>query len=247
MDMDRFLLFNDKNEMADFMLGKWEKLLGAYAAKKGEVFTAALSGGRTPVDFYRKLAGLKGVPWERVHLFQVDERFVPPGHPESNYGMIRDVLLSKLPPGAGNMHYIATGEGLSSPEAAAREYERGMQEFFRLGEGEFPSFDLILLGIGEDGHTASLFPETPVLEEKRRLAAALIRPAPATSRVTLTLPVLNNGKNVIFMATGTEKAAILKAVIEGANPMLPASLVKPRGDLLYLADLEAGSLMCARK
>jgi 6-phosphogluconolactonase len=154
---NRLLLFNDKNEMADFMLGRWKELLRAYAGKPGEVFTAAFSGGRTPVDFYRKLSGLTGVPWERVHLFLVDERFVPLDDPQSNYGMLNDVLLRKIPLPAGNMHYVRISE-VSSVEAVAGQYERDLQEFFSLGEGEFPSFDLILLGIGEDGHTASLLP-----------------------------------------------------------------------------------------
>lgn len=189
-------------------------------------FTVALSGGSTPEHLYSLLAspGYKErIPWNYVHLFWGDERCVPPDHPESNFGMVRESLLSKIEIPAENIHRMA---GEREPEAAAAEYEKHLQEFFALQSGALPRFDLILNGIGEDGHTASLFPGSDSLTETERLVIAPFVEKLKTHRLTLTLPVLNSGAEVWFLVTGASKADAVKKVVGGSSD-LPAAKVQP--------------------
>ena len=199
-------------------------------------FSVALSGGSTPGALYRLLAEephRAQVPWRHVHLFWGDERCVPPEHPESNYRLARETLIAHAPVAAENVHRI---RGELEPEAAARAYDCELQDFFC---GPRPRFDLVLLGLGSDGHTASLFPGSPALDEKERLAVAATahyadRPA---RRVTLTLPAINTARQVLFLVTGSAKAGIVQAVLEGAEARLPARLVRPTaGQLTWLLD-----------
>jgi 6-phosphogluconolactonase len=218
---------------------RWRLLAGRAIDEKG-FFTVALSGGRTPVGFYCYLSREKGLPWSATELFQVDERQVPPESEDSNFSMIRNSLLkgSKIQP--RGIHAVTTGTGDAA--AAALVYEKDLKTFFGSGDGGWPVFDLILLGIGEDGHTASLFPGGSELAETGRWAVAS-RPKKADyERVTITLPVLNAARNVFFVATGTGKAAVVRSLWEGGeDPRIPASLVRARGTVAMYVDRAAGS------
>lgn len=207
-------------------------------------FTIALSGGSTPRSLFNLLAtnARTTLPWDRMFFFWGDERHVPPTDPESNYRMADEAMLSKIPVAAGNVFRIAT----ENPDAAAAAdaYEQTLRKFFQLGPGEFPRFDLILLGMGPDGHTASLFPGTAALQDKSRLVVANWVEKLKTSRITLTLPVLNAARCVAFLVSGTDKADALKAVLEGDAPgeQYPSKLVKPSdGKLIWLVDRAAAS------
>src|SRR5271170_6604754 len=175
-------------------------------------FTVALSGGSTPKALYSLLAtNYANFAWNRVFLFFGDERHVPPTDPESNYRMVKESLLSKIAIPADNVFRVSA----ENPDAgaAAADYEAQLRRFFELKPGEFPRFDLILLGIGPDGHTASLFPETAALQEKSRLVVANWVEKLKTSRITVTLPVLNAARSVAFLVSGTDKAAVLHEVL----------------------------------
>jgi len=208
-------------------------------------FTLALAGGSTPARLYHLLAGpdyRDAIPWSHVWVCFGDERCVPPHHPDSNYHLAHEALLSRVPIPPDHVVRIA---GELEPEAAAAAYEEALRRCFDLAGAGRPRFDLILLGMGEDGHTASLFPGLPALEEKGRLAVATAVPEyarPAVPRVTLTLPVLNAARQVIFLVTGAHKACAVGAVLAGLSPSgpLPAALVRPRqGRLVWLLDREA--------
>ncbi|GBE04897.1 MAG TPA: 6-phosphogluconolactonase [Nitrospirae bacterium] len=236
-------IFKDLAEMAGFAIKKWQIVSGEAIKDRGR-FNVALSGGKTPVTFYKQLAGFKGpMPWDKTHIFLVDERFVPYDDDKSNYRMIFRTLVKGVQVPTENIHPVSTA--VSSSQTSASKYEGDLISYFDLSQDEFPKFDLMFLGIGEDGHTASLFPETAALDETRRLAVA-VTPSDAAKkdRITLTFPVINNAENVIFMVGGEGKAGILKEVIEEESSQLPASRVKPaRGKLFFLLDEGAGSLL----
>lgn len=204
-------------------------------ARKG-FFTVALSGGSTPKALYQLLAESfqTQVPWSRTHFFWSDERHVPPDHPDSNYRMTNEAMLSHVPVPEGNVHRIH-GENPDAAEAA-REYEQTVQQL-----------DLILLGLGPDGHTASIFPGSEVLHETARLVAAPWVEKLNTYRITMTLPLLNSGASVLFLVSGAEKAEIVKEVIEGPRKY-PAQFVQPaNGQLLWMLDEDAASFLAADK
>jgi 6-phosphogluconolactonase len=217
--------------------------LAEEVAARSARFTVALSGGSTPKSVYALLAsdGYKErIPWPKVHLFWGDERCVPPDHPESNYRMVSESLLAKVKIPTENVHRM---QGEKEPGVAALEYEAMLKEFFHLPAGSLPRFDLILLGIGEDGHTASLFPESDALEASECLVTACYVDKLKAHRLTLTLPVLNAGKDIVFLVTGRSKAAIVKEVLKtnGAS-QLPAARVRPSdGRLLWLVTADAAA------
>ena len=215
----------------------------AHVDQRGR-FVAALSGGSTPRGMYRLLASppaVTEVPWESTHLFWVDERCVPASDPESNLGAAWRDLLGHLPLPPGNLHFI---RGDFPPEEAAEEYQMELAWFFQLGEGEFPVFDLIFLGMGKDGHTASLFPGQSALHEASRLAMAVKGGTPNVYRITLTFPVLNRARRIVFLVAGMDKAETVKALLEGAQLDLPAAKIRPlQGDVIWLLDQEAASLL----
>lgn len=217
---------------------KWASISITAIEEKG-YFAAALSGGRTPLEFYRRLSAVEGLPWDKTHIFLVDERFVPPESEDSNYRMLLQTLLSRISILPENIHPISTAE--NSPELSAEKYEEELRRFFGLSEHGVPEFDLILLGIGEEGHTASLFPATEALNERERLAVAVRLGEPLHDRITLTFPVINNAGNIFFLVTGKEKREILERLRQGNDPALPASMVNPeRGKLIFLTDMGAG-------
>src|SRR6266852_1408524 len=211
----------------------------AISMARVSVFTLALSGGGTPRRLYELLAGppYRDVfPWQRTHLFWGDERFVPRDDESSNYRMVRDAMLSRAPIPATNIHPVPI-EGLT-PEAAASDYERELKSFYgaaRLDPAR-PLFDVNLLGLGPDGHTASLFPDTAVLEERERWVAAVVGSKP--TRITLTYPALESSRHVAFLVAGKEKREILSRFQRGEHT-LPAARLRPIGTLHLFADAAA--------
>jgi 6-phosphogluconolactonase len=208
------------------------------AAGKGG-FAVCLSGGSTPKRVYELLAGppyRDQVPWDKVHVFWGDERCVPPNDPRSNAHMARQALLDHVPIPANQVHPM---RGDSDPAEAARQYEVLLHSFFA---GQPPRFDLLFLGLGDNGHTASLFPHTPVLHEKNRWAKEQYVAEVDMNRITLTVPILNLAKLTAFLVAGASKAKVLREVREGPpDPeRLPAQLIKPAaGDLRWLVDRAA--------
>ena len=199
------------------------------------VARVAISGGSTPKAMFALLADeyRERVPWAQVQLFWVDERCVPPDDPESNFGMTKVAMLDKVPLPAANVHRM---EGELDPEEAASRYESELRNVFKLEGAETPTFDLILLGLGPDGHTASLFPHTDGLDEMARICIANHVPQKDTWRMTLTWPVIVAGREVAFLIEGAEKAAMVRTVWTGAyDPeTYPAQLIRPTGGKLSL-------------
>lgn len=202
-----------------------------------------LAGGETPRRTYELLAGeplRDQVPWGRLHLFWGDERSVPPDDPRNNARMFRRALLDRVPVPAGQVHPIP---GDCDPRQAADEYEALLRRFFA---GTPPRFDLVLLGLGDDGHTASLFPDSPVLEERERWASATRRAGEETGRVTLTVHLINQAKQVVFLVAGDDKATVLREVLEEyPDPRSrPARMIRPeQGELIWLVDASAARLL----
>jgi 6-phosphogluconolactonase len=200
--------------------------------------TVALSGGSTPKLMFQVLAEQfrDEVSWDRVQFFWSDERHVPPDDPESNYRMANEALLSHVPVSADNVHRIR-GENPDAA-AAASEYE---QTIIQVTNQTLPRLDLILLGLGTDGHTASIFPGSEVLHETKRLVAAPYVEKFKSYRITMTLPLLNNGASVVFLVSGAEKAEIVRAVLQGERKY-PAQAVNPtQGELIWMLDKDAAS------
>jgi 6-phosphogluconolactonase len=217
------------------------------AVSKRAVFRVALSGGSTPKGLYSLLAAdtalREQTPWSAIHFFWGDERNVPPDHPDSNFRMASETMLSRVAASPSQVHRI---RGEADAAEAALEYESVLRAEFGTAATELPRFDLVLLGMGPDGHTASLFPGTKALHERSRLVTANWVGKFYTQRVTLTAPVLNNAASVMFLVTGEDKAAPLKAVLEGPfePEQLPAQLIQPAtGHLLWLVDTAAGRML----
>ncbi len=199
-------------------------------------FTVALSGGSTPKPLYEQLV-TQPIEWEHIQVFWGDERCVPPDHPESNYGLAQRALLSHVDIPAQNVHRL---QGETDPVQAAQQYEGEMRAIF----GGLPRFDLILLGMGSDGHTASLFPGTAALHEQRRWVMAQYVEKLQTMRLTLTPLVINHAANVIFLIAGSDKRAALQSVWHGAHDPdhFPAQIVAPiAGRVIWLVDQAAQS------
>jgi 6-phosphogluconolactonase len=218
------------------------------AQRQRGIFSVVLAGGSTPKGVYSRLADDAAlgsqVQWAKVLWFWGDERHVGPGHPDSNYRMAREAMLDRLPIDPGSVWRIK-GE-YDDAARAAEEYERDLRTALNVRDGQVPQFDLILLGMGADGHTASLFPGTSALRETRRLAVANRVGKLATERITLTVPVLNNAADVFFLVHGADKAEALKAVLEGPYEpeRFPAQLIQPgHGRLRWLVDKAAARLL----
>lgn len=250
-DEPRVRVVSDAEELARAAAGEFARRAAEAARARGR-FTVALSGGSTPRAVYRLLGGEgdggavypSRVPWDKVHVFWGDERHVPPDHPDSNYKAAREAMLSRVPIPEANVHRVPA----ELPEAArvAEEYEGTLRSFFALKEGLAPRFDLILLGMGADGHTASLFPGSEALRETRRLVVAPWVERLAAHRITLTPPALNASACVMFLAHGQEKAETLLAVLAGERrpERFPAQIVRPdRGELIWLVDRAAARLL----
>jgi 6-phosphogluconolactonase len=234
--------FTTADDVADAAVFLFVMLAEKAIAERGEFF-CSLSGGKTPLSSYRILAApmiSSKVDWPRVHVFWGDERCVPEGHPDRNDEAALDALLSKVPIPSKNIHRVPATE----PDAAER-YESDLRAAFsslplKEPSSEVPRFDLILLGLGPDGHTASLFPGFPAVEEKTRLVVRVDgAPKPPPARITFTLPLLDAARHVAFLVTGKDKNTALRRVLNG-DRTLPAARVAPRdGTLVFLSDAAA--------
>jgi 6-phosphogluconolactonase len=217
------------------------------AAKAKGTFSASLSGGSTPKALYALLASdalRRQLPWDKMQLFFGDERHVEPTHPDSNFRMANEAMISKAPLKPEQVHRIKAEN--PDTEQAAREYEQELLSHFHLADGQAPPFDLVLLGMGNEGHTLSLFPGTRALRDNGRLVMRNWIGKLYAERVTLTAPAVNNAVLVIFMVAGADKALALKGVLEGPYEpeQLPAQLIDPRhGKLLWLVDTAAGGML----
>jgi len=218
------------------------------AVRENGAFTVALAGGSTPKTLYGLLASnpllQAKVPWTKIQFFFGDERHVPPDNAESNFRMANEAMLAKAPIDPKQVHRIK-GEKRNAAQAA-EEYEQDLRASFQLQAGQLPRFSLVLLGMGPEGHTASLFPGTRALKEEHRLVVSNWVGKLLTDRITLTPPVLNNAARVIFMVHGAEKAPALKAVLEGPYEpdQLPAQIIHPKqGKVLWLVDPAAANML----
>lgn len=210
-------------------------------AQKGR-FTVALSGGTTPRPMHRLLAGdpyRSVIPWRHTHIFWVDERMVPADHPDSNFGIARKDLLDHVPLSAANVHPMPTE---FEPDQGAIQYGLQLRAFFKPPPGRHPVFDLISLGLGSDGHVASLFPGQPTAETGGNWVISVKGGNPDLARLTLTFPVLNSAAQLFFLVSGKEKAAAVKAVLDGPSAGLPAQHIRPFSrNLTWLLDRAAAS------
>lgn len=221
--------------------------LAQQQAHEGCRFSVALAGGSTPRRLYELLASepyRSRAPWECVDVFWTDERCVPPDHPDSNFRMANETLLSRVLVPADHLHRIPAEQ--RDPASAAMAYERILRACFQAPDDVVPELDLVVLGLGEDGHTASLFPRSPALHEANRLVIATAGGVPNLQRVSLTIPVLTHAKALMWLVAGEQKATTVRAVLEGPKrpEELPAQMVTPRrGAALWLLDRAAASLL----
>ncbi len=201
-------------------------------------FTIALAGGSTPKPLYEAIAA-QALPWEKIHVFWGDERYVPADHSDSNQKMTREAWLDKVNIPVSNIHPMPTGGG--DPVADAKNHSQHLQEFFQLSPGEFPRFDLILLGTGDDAHTASLFPHTDALKVKDSLVT--VGNKSGEPRLTFSVPLINQARCVIFLVAGENKQTALAHIFasEADDSAYPARLIQPEGELWWLLDEAAGA------
>ncbi len=238
-------IYNDYEALSHAAAGMFVQQVRQATQEKGW-FSVALAGGHTPRRTYELLADPtfgNRVPWRQVHIFWGDERCVPHGDERSNTRMVRRALLDHVPVPTAQIHPIACG---GAADEAAQEYEADLKAFF--GDNP-PQFDLIFLGLGENGHTASLFPHTPVLDEQERWVQAVHVAEQDMDRVTLTAPLINQAAAVVFLVSGESKAAVVKEVLEGGRHAhrLPAQLIRPApGELHWLLDREAAAMLTQR-
>jgi 6-phosphogluconolactonase len=255
---DQFAIrvYKDATELAVKAARHFARLADQYVIGCGR-FTVALSGGSTPKAMFELLAAepfLSTIPWSQIYFFWGDERCVPPDHKDSNYRMTNEALLSKVPVPQANVFRIA-GEN-PDPAKAAEDYSTQLRDFFLTGAGRLttataplsmlPRFDLVFLGMGADGHTASLFPGTTALHAGEKIAVANYVEKFSAYRITLTAATINNARNVTFLAGGADKANTLKAVLEGASQpeTYPSQLIHPgNGSLLWMIDEAAAAAL----
>lgn len=239
----KVLIFESSEELAVAAAQRFVQY-AVEALSKHNRFCVALAGGNTPRRVYELLATepfKREVDWSNIHLFFGDERAVPPDHPDSNYAMVKETLLSKVAIPTANVHPIP-GDG--DADENARQYENHLRSFFA---GQlWPRLDLALLGMGEDGHTASLFPNSEALNETSRWVVATRNEQSGQNRITLTIPVFNHARHVTFLISGEKKAQRLKEVLRpySASEPLPAQKIKPTdGTIEWLVDAAAASLL----
>jgi 6-phosphogluconolactonase len=243
--------YNTLSQASNAAVGYIEETIGTAVSAKG-FCTIVLAGGRTPQLTYELLGGPANearLPWQQCHFFWGDERWVPATHPDSNYFMVHNTLFSHLHIPPQNIHQIPTGH--LDPETGAAMYEKHLRDFFRTlpfsetavisGATTFPVFDLILLGMGSDGHTASLFPGSDFLTERKKWVDCIVTEtgSPPVPRITLTLPVLNQARNILFLISGPRKRRILDTFLdkpwsERTDLSYPAAHINPQGRLIWL-------------
>ncbi|MDY6988630.1 MAG: 6-phosphogluconolactonase [Thermodesulfobacteriota bacterium] len=210
-------------------------------------FAVALSGGSTPRPVHRLLGQepyRSDIPWTGIHLFWVDDRCVPETSPDSNFGAAKEDFFGHIPMPISQIHPMPVE---TLPEDGARQYEQELKAFFVSDKSGFPAFDLIFLGIGQDGHTASLFPGHGALDERKMWVVAVKGGHPNVSRLTMTLPVLNSAREIVFLVSGKGKAAVTKAIFNENSTLLPAQRIQPtKGRVIWLVDKQASSLLSKR-
>lgn len=213
------------------------------AAARGR-FAVAISGGSTPRAMHRLLATdpyRSDIPWLKVSLFWVDERLVPANDPASNFGTARQDLLDRLPIPPGRVYPMTMSD---TPQSAATAYQKRLQDFFIRTESGFPVFDLVILGIGTDGHTASIFPADRSALETQSWVVAVKGGKPYVDRLTLSLPVLNHARSIVFLVAGSDKAEVVKTALTDETAGLPASRIQPAaGRLCWILDRAAAALL----
>jgi len=211
---------------------------------KKKPFTVAISGGSTPRRMHKMLATepcIQDIPWQKCHIFWVDERCVLQDSSESNYGTAKRDFIDKVPIPQTHVHRITCEP---APEVSAKEYQKALKDFFSFENAPIPRFDLIFLGMGADGHIASLFPGQKSLYEKEKLVVAVKGGNPNVNRITMTLPLLNQAHHIVFIITGEEKSRTVQRVLEDSNIRLPAQKIRPPdGQVTWLLDRGAASLL----
>ncbi|MEG3857769.1 6-phosphogluconolactonase [Microcoleus sp. herbarium12] len=232
-------VLGSREELIERSLAVVLSKITAAIAERG-LCTIALAGGSTPEPLYRALC-TQDLPWEKIHVFWGDERYVAPEHPDSNQKMARLAWLDRVNIPASNIHAMPTGAG--DPAADCRAHQTQLQQFFKISDGEVPAFDIILLGIGDDAHTASLFPGTAALQV--RSALVTVGNKDGQPRITFTVPLINRARCVIFMVAGASKQPALAQIFAPAadDMTYPARLVQPEGELWWLLDALAGSAL----
>ena len=233
------IICRDIGELSRTAAEQWVAQARQAIAARGRC-AIALSGGSTPKALYSMLASAEfnlQLPWRQIHLFWGDERCVAPDHAESNFRMVKEALLSKILIPAENVHRL---RGEFEPAAAASAYETELRQFFLPSPGQSPRFDLILLGLGEDGHTASLFPHSSALNETARWVATTYVEKLDAHRLTLTFPVINNAAQIAFLVAGASKAAIVKEILASEKCDYPAARIRPEnGQLIWFVTQDA--------
>ena len=220
-----------------------------YDIAKGSIdkerpFTVAISGGSTPIRMHKLLATepyIHNIPWQKSHIFWVDERCVPQDNPESNYGTAKRNFIDEVPIPQTHVHWINCDP---SPRVSAKEYQKTLKDFFSFENARIPRFDLIFLGMGVDGHIASLFPGQKSLYEKEKLVVAVKGGKPNLNRITMTLPLLNQARQIVFIITGEEKSRTVQKVMEDSKIQLPAQKIRPlNGQVTWLMDRGSACLL----
>jgi len=247
LNQGEIIIRDTPSQAASVAADLFAKTAGEGVSDQG-FFTAAISGGSTPGLVYRMLAEepyrLK-VPWNKTHIFWVDERCVSFEDPASNYGAAKQDFLDRVGIPREQIYPMFDG---GFPGEKALKYQKKIVDFFQLKEGQYPIFDLIFLGLGTDGHTASLFPGQGALEEKEKFVTAVKGGDPYVKRLTMTLPVLNRARRIVFLVFGKEKAETLRTVLEGNQALLPASKIQPKNGMLnWILDKEAASLLSQQR
>lgn len=229
-------VLTNREELIDRALSIVRSKIQAAIAERG-ICTIAASGGSTPEPLYKALCA-QDLPWDKIHVFWGDERYVPDDHPDSNQKMARLAWLDQVNIPASNIHPMPTGS--ADPAADAHAHETELQQFFKVSDGEFPAIDIILLGIGDDAHTASLFPHTAALEVRDALVT--VGNKDGQPRITFTVPLINHARCVIFIVAGaSKKPALAQIFAPAADDMTyPSRLIQPTGELLWLLDAAAG-------
>ncbi|MCK4870454.1 MAG: 6-phosphogluconolactonase [Gammaproteobacteria bacterium] len=228
-------VFDSVDDLIEMVVREWYQKANT-ALEERDRFDIALSGGRTPIPVLQKLvADNLEFDWSRTHVFQVDERFVPIDHADSNYKMLNEHLISRVNIPQDNVHRIKTES--ADAQLAAHEYAQQLNNHF---DYELPRFDLVILGMGPDGHTASLFNVDELIANDEVLVQVTANSKAQHERITLALSVLNNARDIFFLATGTDKSGVLKKVLQDRNMQLPAAHIVPRdGQLVYFLDKDA--------
>lgn len=238
-------IFENADDLANSLAFDFQRAVNI-TAQSHRSFYIALSGGTTPIIFFECLAKptyQKHIPWQYIHLFWVDERCVLPAHPDSNYGATRRTLLDHISIPDTNIHRI---RGEENPVQEVNRYAEEIENTVPNNNTKLPQFDWILLGLGSDGHTASIFPGSNILTEKKHICAVAIHPVSGQKRITLTLPIINNAKRILFFVTGKSKASVVASIFNESDDskLFPAAHVhSEHGILEWYLDRSAGALL----